>query len=208
MKIVDISMAIRPGMLIYPGDREIRIARIMSLDRGDPYNLTELDLSAHSGTHLDAPCHFLQGGEEIDEIALEHFVGTCRVLDLRGTRSIGEDELKGRGIKKGERLLLKTDNSSYLEEAQFNEDHVYLHHSGARYLKESGIMLLGFDYVSIENYHAEKPLAHLELLAAGIPVLEGVDLTLVEEGSYFLIALPLRLEGAEASPVRAILIVE
>ncbi len=207
MQIIDISMRIRSDMLTYPGDRKAQMRKARALTRGDPYNLTELDLSAHTGTHVDAPNHFLHEGVDISTISLERFVGVSRVLDLRGVKFVEEKDLRAQRIGEGERILLKTDNSVLLKEDRFYENHVYITHDGARYLKERGILLLGFDYISIEEHHAGEPLAHLELLMAGIPVLEGLDLSGVEEGEYFLVALPLSLGGAEASPVRAVLLI-
>lgn len=206
VKIIDITQPVSGGMVVYPGDSEVRLERIFSLQAGDPYNLTAVLMGAHAGTHLDAPNHFINEGEEIQGVSLDRLVGPARVLDWGDLASIDLPELERRDIRKGERLLFKTANSRLYPLQEFREDYVFLTPSGARFLKGKDVTLIGIDSLSIEEYGIQVAGAHLELLGGGIPILEGLDLSGAEEGDYWLVALPLNLTGAEGAPVRAILL--
>jgi arylformamidase len=209
VRVIDISMELREGMAVYPGDGPVRLENLSSLGKGDPYELTYLHMGAHAGTHLDAPAHFLAGGMGVEGIPLQELIGPCRVCRLdEGVRSIGPACLEKRVVTPARRLLLRTGNSLLHDRDDFQADHAYLTGEGAAWLRDNGVRLVGFDYLSVERYGAEKAEAHLELLRAGIPILEGLDLSGVEEGEYWLIALPLRLLGAEGAPVRAVLLQE
>lgn len=199
---IDVSVTIRPGMPIYAGDPGFAIELAKSIDRGDPANVSRLDLGAHTGTHVDAPRHFLPDGVGASELPLESFIGQCAVVDAHAVggkidgAAVGSLALPPRI----ERVLFKTSNSALWERDSFTPDFVSLNADGASALIERDIRLVGIDYLSIGD-----PEAHQLLLGSGIGVIEGLDLRRVDAGSYFLACLPLKIEGSDGAPARAVL---
>lgn len=199
-------MPLHSGMVGWPGDPAAQIEQVAFLDRGDVCNLTRLEMSAHTGTHIDAPRHFVAGGAAIDSLPFEATVGPARVIEIADPRAIGRLELEAHSPALGERLLCKTRNSNsawWLE--AFQEDFVYLSDQGAQYLVECGVRTIGVDYLSIGGFRHDTVATHVTILGAGIWAIEGLDLTRVEPGLYELICLPIRLAGADGAPCRAIL---
>jgi arylformamidase len=198
----DISVPVHPGMHIYPGDPTVRLERHESIAEGAPANVSKLELGVHSGTHVDAPVHFIDGAAGTESLALDVLVGPVVVVDATNIGGqLDEAGLTSLALPDAERLLLKTSNSALWDEPRFAEDFVCLTGSGARYLLDRGVRLVGIDYLSIGDEDA-----HRELLGAGVVALEGLDLRDVEPGSYELVCLPLRLEGSDGAPARAILL--
>jgi arylformamidase len=204
VKIFDISVPIRDGMLHYAGNPPVHVTRVESISAGDPTNVSELDLGAHSATHVDAPVHFLAGGAGTESLPLEILIGPAEVvdatvatsaLDLATVRTL---ELPPRG---SERILFKTRNSQLWSRNDFTRDFVRLDGEAAALLLERGVKLLGIDYLSIGDAEA-----HRTLLSAGVVCIEGLDLREIEPGSYELICLPLKLVGLDGAPARAVLI--
>jgi len=204
MAIYDISVPIHEGLAAYPGDPRVRMEPALMLARGDGANVTRITLADHSGTHLDAPGHMLEGGATLDSIPLSLFLGRALVADLRGTAEIGPEELEKLSLRGEERLLLKTDNSRLWEGGAFRPDYVPLSGAGAEYLAGTGIRLVGIDYLSIERFGGDGGV-HRTLLGNGIVILEGLDLSAVAPGVYELICLPLRIAGGGGAPARAVL---
>jgi arylformamidase len=197
VEIIDVSVPIRAGMVIYPGDPDVRLQRVESIAGGDPANVSKLEFGVHSGTHVDAPLHFIDGGAGAQELPLEVLVGPCEVvtveqLDAAALESIPE------GV---ERVLFKTPNSELWAQDSFAETFVRLDGAAAEALVERGVKLVGVDYLSVGDHPA-----HLALLSAGVVPLEGLDLRGVEAGPYELYCLPLRLVGSDGAPARAILV--
>jgi arylformamidase len=202
MRVIDISLPIRPGMVVWEGDPAVSFEQASSLEAGDPANLTRLELGSHTGTHVDAPLHFLPGGEGVDRLPLEALIGAALVLDL--THIAGDVRPADLDFPGGtERLLLKTPNSRLWQRDEFVSDHVVIAPDAARLLVEQGVRLVGVDYLSVGSAET-----HRILLQAGVVPLEGLDLSGVEPGEYRLVALPLRLEGVDGSPTRVVLIQE
>jgi arylformamidase len=200
MEIFDVSVPIRPGMVTYPGDPAVRLERVASIAEGDVCNLSRLDFGVHSGTHVDAPLHFVDGATAAEALPLDVLVGPARVLDLTGVEGeIGAEALAGRDL--GERVLLKTRNSELWAREEFVEDHVALGAEAARALVAAGVRLVGIDYLSIGDEGA-----HHALLEAGVVVVESLDLRRVEPGDYELVCAPLKLAGSDGAPARALLI--
>jgi arylformamidase len=199
----DISIPLKTGMIEYPGDRPMNTTREQDLEKGDAYTLTSLSLSAHSGTHIDAPCHYIRGASTIDVMPLSAVNGRARVVAINDTESITGAELEGHNLEKGEIILFKTRNSLLLRSPVFHEDYVYLSTEGARYLVASGIKSVGIDYVSIGGFQKNETESHQILLGASIWIIENLDLSPLEPGYYDLICLPLKLVGCEAAPARA-----
>jgi arylformamidase len=192
VRIVDVSVPVRPGMIVYPGDPEVRLERVSSIADGEGFNLSRLDLGVHSGTHVDAPLHFVEGGASVEALPLDVLVGPCVVVDGLDVAAVP------RGA---ERVLFKTPNSRLWERDEFSADFVALDGEAARALVAGGVRLVGIDYVSIGDEEA-----HRVLLGAGVIAVESLDLREVEPGEYRLICAPLKLEGAEGAPARVLLI--
>lgn len=206
MKIYDISMTIEHDMVVYKNKEEKRpVFTTVSKHSDSGVHETRLFMDAHCGTHLDAPLHMIDNGETIDKFNLNLGVSKCKVIDLTTVENkISESDLSNKKITKGDYILLKTKNSY---EDFFNPEFIYLDESGAKYLKEQEIIGVGIDAVGIERSQTGHE-THKILLDAGITILEGLRLRDVKEGEYSLVALPLKIRGVEASPVRAILIRE
>ena len=205
MAIYDISVPIREGMPVWPGDPEVQVRKALALARGDVANVSALSLGAHTGTHMDAPYHFLEEGLAIDRIPLELCVGPARVVEVPALVAIGPADLEPLPVRGCVRLLLKTRNSSLWRREGFQGDFVHLTGEGAAFLVAAGVRLLGIDYLSVEGYRVTGAPAHHALLRAGVFLLEGLDLSIVPPGEYELLCLPLRLTGADGAPARALL---
>ncbi len=192
---------------MYEGDPPVEIALSLSIERGDQANVSRLHMGAHTGTHVDAPRHFIDGAAAVDEIPLDALIGPARVVDLTGVSEITRDALSSAGVEGHERILFKTANSLlWREGGGFRRDFVYITESAAGYLAEIGVRLAGIDYLSVEKFDAPTPVAHKTLLAAGIVILEGLDLSGVGQGDYELICLPLLIKGCDGAPCRAVLV--
>lgn len=206
MRLHDISVEVRPGMTSFPGDPRVRHTLAKTISR-DGVNLSEYCLGAHTGTHVDAPRHFLARGEGIQRLDVRRFVGPAWVADLRRVeRGIDPPALERAGIPRGtRRVLLQTSNSRLWERPRFQTRFVYLEPEGAGWLIARGVELVGIDYLSIEQFGRAGAPTHRRLLSAGVPILEGLDLRAVAPGRYQLAALPVRWKGADGAPTRAVL---
>jgi arylformamidase len=203
-RIHDISMTIEEGMQVWKNyaHKKPSIAAVQTHQEGKPHE-SLLTFNSHTGTHVDAPLHMLPGRETIETITLEQLCGEARVLDLTHVKGhIAKEDLKGHGIRPGERILLKT-SSSLTED--FDPDFPYLRQDGAEYLAEIGVSLVGTDALGIERAQPEYP-THRTLMRKGIIIIEGLRLKDVEAGSYFMIAAPLKLAGIDAAPARVFLV--
>jgi arylformamidase len=208
MKIYDITIPITPAMPVWPGDPAVTLARVSKIEEGANANVSQLALSAHTGTHVDAPYHFLPDGVPLDQVPLDLFMGRAYVAHLPDVDLITAAALAGAGIPaRTRRLLLKTRNSEIWARAEqeFQTDFVALSPDAAQYLVEKGVRLVGIDYLSIAPYKQSRPV-HEILLKAGILILEGIDLSGVPAGRYSLYCLPLHLQGADGAPARAVLL--
>jgi arylformamidase len=194
-------------MVHWPDNPPVRIHRILDMDQGHEVNVLALSMGAHTGTHMDAPLHFVPAGDDMEAMPLSATMGPARVLAIADPVAITPDELARQAIQAGERLLFKTRNSPAAWQASaFVEDFVYLSAAGARYLVERQVRTVGVDYLSVGSFRrsSESAETHRTLLEAGIWIIEGLDLTAVRPGSVELICLPLRLVGADGAPARAI----
>jgi arylformamidase len=202
VRIFDVSVPVRPGMIIYEGDPDLELERWESMADGATANISRLSLGVHTGTHVDAPLHFLDDAPGTEVIELSKLIGPAVVVDgLALDGAIDADALAGLGIPEGaERVLLKTPNSRLWESNTFTPDFVRLDGSGARWVVERGVAAIGIDFLSIGDHEA-----HRVLLSAGVVPLEGLDLREVEPGEYELICLPLRIEGSDGAPARVVL---
>jgi arylformamidase len=205
-RFFDITLPIEDGMLVYPDDPAVRVRAHSRIADGEDANVTALALGSHTGTHVDAARHFIDGGQPVDAIPLDRLMGPARVVRIPpDVTAIGERELRDAGLDGETRVLLHTRNEALLDDRSFREDFAYLTGEGARYLLAAGVQLVGIDYLSIEAFDADEPEAHRTLLERQVVILEGLDLRQVPEGRYELLCLPLRLAGIDGAPVRAVL---
>lgn len=201
---IDISAPLRTGMTVWPGDGGARIERAQSFERGDAYNLTRIEMSAHTGTHLDAPLHFLREGRAIDTMPPELMCGRARVAAAEGEVIRPEDVPDG--LEPGARVLFRTRNSGReMFAGTFFDDYVYLGREAAEKLVQARAALVGIDALSVSGFHEDPSETHRLLLGAGVWILEGICLRGVEPGEYELACLPLRIEGADGAPARALI---
>lgn len=204
-KLIDITAPVRRGMVHWPGDPEVKIERISDISKGDKANVTVLSMSAHTATHCDAPKHFIENGDDVSHLDLFPFMGPARVIEIRNETEITKEELLGCQIGEHERLLFKTNNSerNWPEEG-FMEDYVALSPEAARYLVEKKVLAIGVDYLSVAGRQNGEEV-HQLLLGSGVTVIEGLYMPFVTPGSYELVSLPIKIEGSDGSPVRAVL---
>lgn len=205
--IIDISVTLRQGLACWPGEDYGHVEPSQRIAAGDPCNLSRVTLGLHTGTHVDAPWHFGESDRTVEGIPLSQLVIRARVLDLTQVDSaIGRNELEGK-IDDIQAVLFKTANSGKLEALEpFDPDFIHLDESAADYLVENKIQTIGVDYLSVEGYHVENAPVHHRLLGANVLLVEGLDLSQVEPRDYLLVVLPLKIEGADGAPARAILI--
>ncbi len=206
MKIIDISMSLAPDSIIYPGDTPFSTERIKDLDSGELCNLSRLEMSSHSGTHLDAPSHFIREGKTIDEMPLDIYYGPVRIIDFGAKEKISALDLKphlGAGLK---RIICKTRGWELIKKGDFNQNHPVFTADAAEFLVQNQIQLVGLDFITVERGEGENYPVHTTLLSNGIAILEGLYLEDVKPGDYILAAFPLKIAKGDGSPCRAVLI--
>jgi arylformamidase len=204
MRIHDITVPLSAELPVYPGDSPVDIASWTRISDGDSANVSQVTLCSHSGTHIDAPRHFSDTGASVDAIPLDLLVGKCLVVEIPGAAQIGRQELERLRVRGVERLLLKTDNSRLWGESEFQPNYVALSMDGVNFLLEAGVKLVGIDYLSIESAEGDGNV-HRTLLDNGVVILEGINLSDVAAGEYELICLPMKIQGGDGAPARAIL---
>jgi arylformamidase len=205
-RIIDISGVINAKTTIWPGDEGIRLDRIQKIEQGDSCNLSTLHMGMHTSTHIDAPLHFITGGADVVSSGLDKFIGFAKVFNIPTEKCIKASDLSKLNIQSDDIVLFKTKNSSLDMSGTFHKDFIYLDESAAKCLVDRQVATVGIDYLSIEGFYFENAVVHKLLLENGIAIIEGLRLNDVPEGEYFLSCAPLKIEGAEASPVRAVLI--
>jgi arylformamidase len=204
--LIDITPPIRDSMPVYPGNPGVSVRRVRDVAEGAHSTLSEVTMGTHTGTHVDAPGHFIAGARLLEEMPLDALVGRARVLRIDADAAIEVDDLKPHCIREGERVLLRTHNSDTLWAAdEFSPDYVYLSTEAALYLGGLRLPCLGVDYLSVGGFQSNGTKVHRALLSAGTLLIEGLDLSAAEPGEYELMCLPLRIDGVEAAPARAVL---
>jgi arylformamidase len=197
MEIFDISVPIRTGMVTYPGDPQVRLERVASISDGSSSSVSKLDFGVHSGTHVDAPVHFIEGAAGVEKLPLDVLLGPCVVVAAEG---LSLDDVTG-APEDAERVLFKTPNSALWAQNEFPEEFARLDGKAAQLLVDRSVKLVGVDWLSVGDEEA-----HHILLEAGVVPVEGLDLRGVEPGDYFLVAAPLKIEGSDGAPARVLLI--
>lgn len=207
MRIHDVSLTISEGMIVYGSDPPVEIDPISRIARGDCANVSLLRLCSHTGTHVDAPFHFVEGGSKVDELPLDVLVGDCIVCDVSSPEAITVADLEACRLPDAcVRVLIRTSNSRLWEKTDFHENFVYLDTDAASWLVERGIRLVGVDYLSVDRFRSATHPTHLRLLGSGVIAVEGLDLRKISPGEFFLVCLPLKVKGLDGAPARAILI--
>jgi arylformamidase len=205
MKLIDITVPLDSNLPVYPGNTPFSIEAIKRIAKGDSSNVSTLHMSAHAGTHVDAPRHFFDGAAGADALPVELLLGRARVVEITSKKGIGPDDLARTDLSEDIRLLIKTHNSRLWGSAKFRTDYVGMTEAGARYLVERGVKVVGVDYLSVEEFKKAGAPAHHVLLGGGTIVIEGLNLRDVEPGSYEMFCLPLRVVGADGAPARVVL---
>lgn len=210
MNIYDISLTISPDLPTWPGDPAVVIERIAMIENGANANVSRMEMGVHTGTHIDAPCHFIPDGISSEYLPLDILTGRSFVLDLQDTDIITETLLQKSGIPSGTvRLLIKTRNSNYWLKGEniFQTGFTGISADGAEFLVHLGVQLIGIDYLSVAPYKQSRP-THEIFLKAGVVIVEGLNLSGVTQGHYTLYCLPLKLKGSDGAPARAILMAD
>jgi arylformamidase len=198
---LDISVPIYAGMVHYPDNPSIEIDRISDVERGDLCTNSALRLGSHTGTHIDAPIHFLPGGSGAEQVPLDHLIGPARVIEIKDPDAVKAEELRGHNLGIRERVLFKTSNSQRCwKTSQFVPDFVSIAEDAASYLASLNTLAVGIDYLS-----AGSPETHRRLLGAGVVIIEGLNLTGISQGRYELLCLPLKISGGDGALARAVL---
>jgi len=205
---VDITASLDPATTpVYAGDAPLKFDFLKDMRKGDKLTLSAYSMGAHSGTHIDAPMHFINTGTSVDQLTLEPLIGPALVIDIPDSvQAIDAAELSKHDWKGTQRVLFRTRSSlrGWMDSAAFHRDFAYVAPDAAQLLADAGVVLVGVDYISAEQFGASAPRTHQILLGRGIPIVEGLDLRSVQAGNYDLIVLPIKVRGHEGAPARAI----
>ena len=206
-RALDISVTLSDRLAPWPGQEVWEFAPILRIDQGAVCNVSRVRVSLHAGTHVDAPWHFGMSPRTVESTPLDQMITPARVLDLTHLDSvITRADLEGR-IEGAKAVVCKTRNSGSLERgAPFDTEFIYLSGDAAEYIVACGVRTIGVDYLSVEGFHAEAPVAHRALLGADVFIVEGLDLSQAAPGEYLLVVLPLKIDGGDGAPARAVLL--
>jgi len=210
MRVYDVSVPLSANTPTYPGDPGIAIKHWLRMADGNHANVSSINFGLHSGTHVDAPAHFIEGGAKVNSLPLESLLGETEVIEVpHNLDVIDEGFVAANCVNGSQRILFKTRNCLYWDNTEpvFHEDYVYIDPAAAHRLVESGIKLVGVDYLSVEKFNSDSFPTHLAFLSNGVVILEGLDLRAVPSGRYELVCLPLNIAGGcgDGAPARVIL---
>jgi arylformamidase len=206
---IDATATLDPATTpIYAGDAPLKFEFLKDMRKGDGFTLSAYSMGAHSGTHIDAPMHFVRDGASIEQLSLASLIGAARVIDIPDdVQSIDAAELNRHDWRGAPRVIFRTRSSlrGWMASSTFHRDFAYIAPDAAQLLADAGVQLVGVDYISAEQFGAPAPRTHQILLGKGIPIVEGLALGTVRAGDYDLIVLPIKVAGHEGAPARAIL---
>jgi arylformamidase len=206
---IDVTATLDPATTpIYEGDAPMKFDFLQDMRNGDPLTLSVYSLGAHSGTHIDAPMHFVSGGASIDQVPIERLIGPARVIDIPDSvQAIDAAELSRHEWMGAQRVIFRTRSSvrGWMASPEFHRDFAYIVPDAAQLLADADVQMVGVDYISAEQFGSPEPLTHRILLGKGIPIVEGLALEGVGAGDYELIVLPMKVAGHEGAPARAVL---
>ncbi len=204
---IDISVPLFTGMVVWPDDPPVSIEQVQSQAKGDLTNTSLLAMSAHTGTHVDAPYHYVASGARIDAMPPDATIGPARVIEMTHERFITAGDLEDKDLQRGERILFKTRNSAraWQRPTVFDDQYVYISVEAARVLVQADVRTVGVDYLSVGGLSEDGVETHKALLKAGIWIIEGLHLAAVAPGRFELVCLPLLIRGGDGAPARAML---
>lgn len=205
MRLYDVTMTLTHSMPTYPGEPGPALTPVKRMSKGDPANVSSLSIGLHTGTHVDAPGHFIEGASGVEALPLEALCGPARIVRIDDPEAVRPDALEKAELNGVTRVLFQTRNRALISDPTFRKDFVYITPEAAEGLVARGVRLVGIDYLSVEAFDAPSPRTHLILLEAGVVVLEGLDLSLPPPGDYDLWCLPLKVAGADGAPARVVL---
>ena len=204
-KLLDVSVPLRQGLPTYPNNPAFELQPIKRIADGGSSNVSRLVMGTHTGTHVDAPWHFIDDGAGIDRLPLDLLIGRARVVEITRRGGITADDLAAAGLREDLRVLFKTSNSALWNSDTFHEDYTHLTDASARYLVEQGVKVVGIDYLSVEQFKKAGAPAHRTLLSNNVIIIEGLNLAEAEPGMYEMYCLPLLVTGGDGAPARVIL---
>lgn len=204
-KLLDVSVPLAAGIPAFPGNPEFELQPIKRIADGGSSNVSRMIIGTHTGTHVDAPKHFIDDAGGVETLSLELLIGRARVIEITRRGGIGAEELAAAGLREDIRVLLKTSNSRLWSTTTFHEDYTHVTEAGARYLVEQGVKVVGIDYLSIEQFRKPGAPAHRMLLSNGVIIIEGLNLAEAEAGMYEMYCLPLPVSGGDGAPARVVL---
>jgi len=204
-RIIDVTVPLSADVPTFPGDPRFQMEFSHRIADGQPYNVAKVTMGAHSGTHVDAPYHFLAEGATVEALPLEILMGKVLVVQVAGRECIDVRDVQALDLTDEIRIFFRTRMSGQLKSPEFQEDFVYLTPAAAAHLVQAGIKLVGIDYLSVEKFQSRDFGAHHALLRAGVIIVEGLDLSEADPGEYDMACLPLRIVGADGSPARVVL---
>lgn len=202
---LDVTRTVTAGMAHWPGDPEVEIDLIVDMSKGEACNVSRLSMCAHTGTHMDAPVHFLRDGAGVEAAPLAVLMGMARVIAIEDPVSVRRAELEKHAIQAGERIIFRTRNTLIPWESDFRMDFVYIAADAAQLLAEKKVSLVGIDYMSVGGFYHDMVETHVALLEAGIWIVENLDLREIAPGPWEIICLPLKIPGCDGAPARALM---
>ncbi|MBI3418431.1 MAG: cyclase family protein [Verrucomicrobia bacterium] len=205
-KWIDISVALHSGMVHWPGDPACSIERMKNMDKGDVCNVSAMQMCAHVGTHMDGPVHFIKNGDGLDTLPFDATIGPARVIEIKDKESVKPAELIPHKLRRGERILLKTHNSTRCWKTnEFVKDFVYISKEAAQHIVDRGVRTIGVDYLSVGGFFKDGVETHNILLGAKVWIIEGLNLSKIKPGKYELLCLPVKVRDSDGAPARALL---
>lgn len=202
---LDVTRPITTGMLHWPGDPDVEVDLIADMSKGDSCNVSRLIMCTHTGTHMDAPVHFLRDGAGVEAAPLEVLMGPARVIAIDDLVSVRRAELEKHAIQAGERILFRTRHSFMPWDGEFQMDFVHIAADAALFLVERKVSLVGIDYMSVGGFYHDMVETHVALLGAGIWIVENLDLREITPGDYEMICLPMKIVGCDGAPARVLM---
>ncbi len=203
---IDVSVPLHNAMHGWPGNPPTFVTMHACTAKGDVCNVSAINFSSHTGTHMDAPLHFLHGHKTMDDLPWDAVIGPARLVEIKDKEAIKPAELKKLKLKKGERLLFKTRNSAVSwKKPEFDKDFVYISKEGAQYLVDCGVQTVGVDYLSVGGFYKDGIETHHILLGAEVWIIEGLDFSKVKPGNYDLNCLPIKFDKGDGAPSRCLI---
>jgi arylformamidase len=206
-RLIDVSVLLTPDIATYPGNPQFEITPVHRLAAGDSANNSRLTMGTHTGTHVDAPKHFIDDRPGVDAMSLDLLIGRARVVDMPVRGGVTAKHLEDAGLREDIRVLLRTPNSKLWNNTKepFHEEYTHLTGEAAKFLVDQGVKVVGVDYLSVEKFHSPAHPAHHALLGANVIIIEGLNLSEAEPGVYEMYCLPLKVKGADGAPARVVL---